>query len=344
MATAKKLASGNYRVRVYVGKNKDGKPQYKSFTAPTKKEAEFAAAQYSRTSIDVRSSDLTLKQAIERYIKSKENVLSPSTVRGYYVVPEQYMPDLMQMRLKKINAEIIQEQFNEFARDYSPKTCRNAHGLISAVLKIHRPDLQLNTTLPQKKKSDIYVPDEKEVKRILKLVKGTVLEIPFVLATQCGLRASEISGLMLEHVYKDYIEIKQARVDGRNGSVIKPPKSVAGYRKIPISKTLYKLIKDNACGERVCILKSGDISDRWSKFRENSNLPAKLNFHALRHHYASKCLLLGMPQKYIAELMGHGGLDMIEKVYQHTFPSAMEEYANKLRENMDQTLEKQRMP
>lgn len=340
MATAKKLASGNYRIRVYVGKNKDAKPQYKSFTAPTKKEAEFAAAQYSRTNVDVRSSDLTLKQAIERYIKSKENVLSPSTVRGYYVIPEQYMPDLMQTRLKKINTEIIQEQFNEFARDYSPKTCRNAHGLISAVLKIHRPDLQLNTTLPQKKKSDIYVPDEKEVKKILQLIKGNALEVPFVLATQCGLRASEISGLMLENVHKDYIEIKQARVDGRNGAVIKPPKSVAGYRKIPISKTLYKLIKDNANGERVWALKSGDISNRWGTFRTNHKLPVQLNFHALRHHYASKCLLLGMPQKYIAELMGHGSLDMIEKVYQHTFPSAMEEYANKLRENMDRTLKK----
>ena len=56
------------------------------------------------------------------------------------------------------------------------------------------------------------------------------------------------------------------------------------------------------------------------------------NFHALRHHYASKCLLLGMPQKYTAELMGHSSLDMIEKVYQHTFPSAMEQYAKKLRE------------
>ena len=40
---------------------------------------------------------------------------------------------------------------------------------------------------------------------------------------------------------------------------------------------------------------------------------------------------MGMPQKYTAELMGHGSLDMIERVYQHTFPSAMEEYAKKLR-------------
>lgn len=30
--------------------------------------------------------------------------------------------------------------------------------------------------------------------------------------------------------------------------------------------------------------------------------------------------------------MGHKGVKMIEQVYQHTFPSAMSEYGNKMRE------------
>lgn len=37
MATAKKLPSGNFRVRVYVGVGANGKKKYKSFTATTKK-------------------------------------------------------------------------------------------------------------------------------------------------------------------------------------------------------------------------------------------------------------------------------------------------------------------
>lgn len=338
MATAKKLASGNYRVRVYIGKNADGKPQYKSFTAPTKKEAEFAAAQYSQMNIDMCRSDLTLRQAVERYIKSKENVLSPSTVKGYYVVLKNYLNDLLEMPLKKITAERVQAEFNEFAKDHSPKTCRNAHGLLSAALKVYRPEVQLKTTLPQKEKRGIYVPDHREVRKILKLVKGTDLEIPCVLATQCGLRASEISGLITDNVYDEHIEVKQARVDGINGVTLKAPKSVSGYRKIPISENLRKLLLSHAKGDRICHLNPGDISNRWGKFRANHSLPTELNFHALRHHYASECLLLGMPQKYIAELMGHSSLDMIERVYQHTFPSAMEMYADKIRAHISKSL------
>ncbi len=77
-----------------------------------------------------------------------------------------------------------------------------------------------------------------------------------------------------------------------------------------------------------------NICNNWDKFRKKHGINENLNFHALRHHFASKCILLGIPQKYIAELMGHSSTDMIEKVYQHIFPSAMEGYARLLRDQM----------
>ena len=40
-------------------------------------------------------------------------------------------------------------------------------------------------------------------------------------------------------------------------------------------------------------------------------------------------------RKYIAELMGHSSTDMIEKVYQHTFPSAMEEFKIRISNNIE---------
>lgn len=45
MATAKKLPSGSYRCLIF-DRMEDGKRKYKSFTAPTKKEAELKATQY----------------------------------------------------------------------------------------------------------------------------------------------------------------------------------------------------------------------------------------------------------------------------------------------------------
>ena len=78
MATAKKLPSGNYRVLVYTGKDASGKRQYKSFTDPDKRTAEFLASEYlTRKRKGSTAAELTLAQAIEQYIDSKEHVLSP---------------------------------------------------------------------------------------------------------------------------------------------------------------------------------------------------------------------------------------------------------------------------
>lgn len=336
MATAKKLPSGNYRVNLYIGKDPDGKRKYKSFTAETKKAAEYKAAQYNIERKENANCKLTLHSAIERYIESKRNILSPSTVRGYYIVLKNYCPDLMCRSVGEINQFDVQLAMNEMAAQYSPKSCRNAHGLISAALKMYRPELNLYTTLPQRRKREIYVPDNEEIEQIYKLTIGTVNEIPVFLAAECGLRASEIGGLTVENVTPTHIYIKQALVIGDdNKEHYKQPKSNSGYRKVPISTEVYEYLISNSANGRICDKKTALICNSWNKFRDKNKLDKNLTFHALRHHYASKCILLGIPQKYIAELMGHSSTAMIEQVYQHIFPSAMDGYSDKLREQMN---------
>lgn len=335
MASAKKLPSGNWRVNLYIGNDANGKRQYKSFTAETKKEAEFLAAQYNAFKKEQTDSKLTFRTAAERYIDSKRNVVSPSTIRGYVSILKNNAQDIMPMKICDITQECIQISINKLAMEHSAKTCRNVHGFISAVLGVYRPDFILHTTLPKKEHNDIYVPDNKETEEIRRLATGTVNEIPIFLASECGLRASEIAALKTENVKSDCIEIKEAAVlDENNIEHIKQPKSFTSYRKIPITKEVSECLISKAIDGRICPRRAINICNNWDKFRDKHSINKKLNFHALRHHYASKCLLLGIPQKYIAELMGHSSTDMIEKVYQHIFPSAMEEYAKKIREQM----------
>ena len=47
MAKAKKLKSGNWRCLVYDYTDENGKRHYESFTAETKKEAEYLAAEFA---------------------------------------------------------------------------------------------------------------------------------------------------------------------------------------------------------------------------------------------------------------------------------------------------------
>lgn len=118
MAKAKKLPSGNWRVNLYDYTDPStGKRIYKSFTATTKKEAEYMAAEYKLDGKQRTASagDMTLKEAYTRYIDSKTNVLSPSTIREYRRSARNDLQDIMPLKLRDITQEAVQRSINQFA-------------------------------------------------------------------------------------------------------------------------------------------------------------------------------------------------------------------------------------
>ena len=337
MATAKKMPSGNYRVLVFVG-FENGKRKYKSFTAPTKKAAEYAAAQWQLTHTAPTVLDkLTLGEAYDRYIESVSNTLSPSTLREYKSCRRNDFPDLMDLKLEDITQERIQISINNLASEREPKTVRNKHGLLAAVLHKYKPELRLDTILPKKKKTVFYVPSEQQIRLIYDHIKDSNIEIPFLLASQLGLRASEIAGLQYKHI--DYtrmeIRIEQALVRGEDGNVLKTPKSYAGYRTLPCSKFVLDRIGPAKNPAQSVVGASGnEMTKRW--FRALHKIETEyFNFHALRHYFASQGLLQGIPIKYLTELMGHNSEKMIQEVYGHTFPEAKQEFALRLAQNTE---------
>lgn len=83
-----------------------------------------------------------------------------------------------EMKISDIEQEHVQEVISSLAQTKSPKTVRNCHGLISAVLGLN---LNLNTTMPQKVQPDLYIPSDEEIKSLVRAVKDTELEFPYCL-------------------------------------------------------------------------------------------------------------------------------------------------------------------
>ncbi len=136
MATAKKLPSGQYRVLIYIGKDNNGKRKYKSFTAGTKKEAEYLASEYLMANKAKNEPlSITLGEAYDRYIESKENILSPSTVREYRHARNRDFKNLMKKRVYDLTNEIIQAEINNDAITRSWKTIRNSLRIVVVCFK-----------------------------------------------------------------------------------------------------------------------------------------------------------------------------------------------------------------
>ena len=66
----------------------------------------------------------------------------------------------MGIKIDAITQEDIQKAINLEAVKLSSKTVRNIHGLVSAVLRVYRPSMALNTALPKKKRIQLYIPSD----------------------------------------------------------------------------------------------------------------------------------------------------------------------------------------
>lgn len=321
MASAKKLPSGSWRVMLYTGKDSTGKRVYKSFTASTKKEAEFLAAEYNLKKKE-RPKNITVGDAIDGYIASKEHVLSPTTIAEYRQTRRNKLQSIMDVPLAKINNIKIQQAINEDAARLSPKSVKNAHGLLSAALKMYMPDFVLRTTLPQKMPKIKTLP---EPEQILEVTAGTDIELPVLLAIWLGLRLSEILGLRFSDIDKDgYITISHVRVAVRGKFCDKnTTKTKGSTRRIRAPKEILDKIskvphKDKS--DYIFNYYVGGIYSRFQKILRNANMP-RISFHDLRHMNASIMLKLGIPDKYAMERGGWSSNEVLKNVYQHTFDS-----------------------
>lgn len=323
---AKKLPSGSWRIQVAV----DG--QRVSITAETEKECIAQAAQLkaglkAAERMD-RLSNMTVGAAIDRYIESKDSVLSPATVAGYRRIRANALQDLMGIKLRLLTGEAVQRSVNAMARDHSPKSVRNAHGLLSAALAVYRPDLTLRTTLPQKRRYEPAVPSGNDVQAIMEACRDTENELPILLAVWLGLRMSEILGLRWGDVDGNVLHIRRALVDEGE----KATKTYSSQRDLPIPEYIKGLLDSTPHnGDRIVNVSRRALYCRFQTICKKAGVQ-HYRFHDLRHINASVMLALGVPNKYAQERMGHATDNMLKTIYQHTMSAEQAAVAQKVDE------------
>lgn len=320
MATAKKLPSGNWHILVYDGRI-DGKRKYKSFTAPTKKEAEYQAALYGIRAKRTIKDGLTVGDAIDRYIDAKNAVLSPATVMGYRSMRRNIFPGLMPLRGRELTDQIVQRAISDYASNHSPKSVRNAYALLTSSCAMMMNDVHLSATLPIKRKRSVVIPSHEQIKAMLELTKGTVMYTVILMSSALGQRRSELCALEWTDVdfKRKTISISKALVPDENFNwVVKPPKTIDSDRVISgvpdyLLDHLQSLPRE---GKRIITgITPSAITCRFTGIRDKLGIRCRL--HDLRHYSASVMLALGVPDKYAMQRLGHATPAMLKTVYQH---------------------------
>ena len=329
MAKAKKLPSGQWRTLVYSHTDPDGKRHYESFTAASRKESEYQAAEYALKKKGKSISKLTFGQALDKYIENRSSVLSPRTIMDYKRIRKKEIQKLMNVCISDITQDMIQAIINQDAKIHSPKTVRNTHGLISAVLKQERPDFALNTVLPKKVRPNLYVPSDEEIRKLMAYVKGTEMELPILLAAFGPMRRGEICALYSKNINGNIVHVEDNMVlDTNRNWIIKRPKSYAGDRYIEYPRFVAE--KWKGISGRIITLNPNEITDRFGEILKKADLP-HFRFHDLRHYSASIQHAIGIPDAYIMQRGGWGSDGVLKAVYRHAMSdkeSEMNQKAN----------------
>ena len=327
MAKATKLPSGNWRVQA--SKTLNGKLVKKSFTSEKKKQAEYMAAEWQ---IEIEEENavenITLEQAYDKYIKMKNAVLSPSTIRGYEALKRNTFSEIMNFPILKITQSMIQIEVNKLAVDSSPKYVRNAYGLLNAVLKTFRIDINLNITMPQKKKPELYIPDDNDIKTLLNSVKGQRIEIPILLAAFGPMRRSEICALTSDDINGNIITVNKSMVMGDDKEWhIKAPKTFSSYRHIEYPDFVIERLQ--GIKGNLTDMTPSAITDAFQKILKKNNLPS-FRFHDLRHYAVSTLHSINVPDKYIMARGGWATNHTMNNVYNHILQSKKDELSQKI--------------
>lgn len=326
MPTARKLKSGSWHCVIFSHYEVvDGvkKRKYESFTCSTpgrkgKAECERMAAEWSSKNKRIRSANVTVQEALERYLSAKENVLSPSTMKTYTQYKDSYFEYLGILLLRQIDDEDVQEWVSELASTRAPKTVKNIYNFFTATCKMFG-EYDFKVQLPQKKITETHTPSDDEVKLLLQYLdkpKKAQLRRAVMLSAFCSLRRGEISALTDKDIVGNRLLISKSIVRNKDGVwVTKTPKTTESYRYVDVPDFLLeelRTIKGPLVG-----LKPHQITNRFVDAVKYSGCP-HFRFHDLRHYYVSISHALGIPDAYIMECGGWKTDHVMKTVYLST--------------------------
>lgn len=324
MPKIEKLPSGRYRMRVYDGKAKKSK----SFTADSKKEVKQMAAEWM-AGVMPSGSDITVADAIERYISSRSAVLSPSTIRGYRKLQHLYYEAVADYAAGSVGADTVQRWINDLSRTQSPKSIRNIYALFSSAVSAACSGRSFAVSLPQKKPVERHIPTDDAVKALIADASGD-LRKAILLASIGTLRRGECCALTYADISGNTIHISKDMVEGASGGwVIKDtPKNSSSDRYIEFPEAVIKELGSGGGNERIIQLNPNMLSQRFSRLRDKHGLSCR--FHDLRHYAASIMHAIGIPDQYIMERGGWSSDAILKSVYRNVLDDKRKEFSDRV--------------
>ncbi len=252
--------------------------------------------------------------------------LSPSTVRGYRKATDRVIEQFGSMRMKEIQTSDISRFLYNLGKvqQLAKKTVKNHKIVLNRIFHyaVVQGEIQYNPAreaeIPRGLKVTPRLPATPAEE--VKIAQAQEIWLLPFMALYTGMRKGELRGLKWGDIDMErrLIHVQRSVWDGA-GTHIKPPKTKAGDRMIPIPQELYRELEKHMGRPDYYVF--GDekpLSEKryrylYAKFQKETGITATVQ--QLRKSYATMAVGVNLPQDVLASIFGHEDITTTLNIY-----------------------------
>lgn len=351
----RKRKDGRWEGRYKKGRNSDGTIVYGSVYGRTylevKEKLSYVLVDPAEN-FQSKNQQVTFGDVLVKWMRNNEVRLKGGTINKYQnIIDTHIMPELGKVKAAEITSTMINEFLAKKLSNgridgsgaLSSSYVRSIMLVITSALKYAVsenvcPALKTPINKPALEKKDFSVFSLEEQKKFEMLLNEEFNEMNagILISLHTGLRIGEICALSWNdidlkcgviHVRHTVARIKNddTGVNRKTKLIVDRPKTRASIRDIPISSQLMPILLHlRNCSQSLYVISKGNsfVSPRtleyhYHRMLDYGNMPS-LNFHCIRHTFATRCIEAGVDVKSLSEILGHANVGVTLNTYVHS--------------------------
>lgn len=350
---------GRWEGRYFKEYNSNGKIKYSSVYAKTYTEVKEKLDSIKTNTLKKSTNSIKtdFKDACKEWLEYKKSSIKISSYAKYNFIVEKYiLPFFNNCKLYELNKNSLNELIIK-NNNLAPSTQKNIATVFKAIISFvnDKYNLSLEITSCQFKK--VYAENMKvlsvfEQEKLVRYLLNNIdlINLGILVCLFTGLRIGEICALKWSDIDLKNKTIKVSKtiqrvqiVDDYHNSkttiISQSPKSNNSIREIPMTDDLISIIYKNVknfnkntyflTGNKHYI-EPRNLQNKFKKILANAKIN-DINFHALRHTFATRAIENGIDVKSVSEILGHSNVSMTLQKYVHISMQQKLKEINKLK-------------
>lgn len=250
------------------------------------------------------------------------------------IINNHIIPELGKINVSMLTAKRISEFTDKLIGSFATATVNNI--LIVLEMGFDYAEEEYNIKCPKisllkQSKQEMRVLSRSEQQTLIRYIRNNdnCFSFGILFALFTGIRIGELCALQWDDIKDNKIHISKTmqrikNEDGKSTVMITEPKTDKSNRIIPVPTAIYELIEKYRKPKGYVIRQANDkfIEPRLlqKKFGEITSACGleKVNFHALRHTFATRCIESGFDVKTLSEILGHTNVRTTLDRYVHS--------------------------